>query len=596
MLWKTYNRHGADINCPISVSYKVEAALSDSGHLAVDLTGDWPQKAFFHVIPLADSGLHLTTHHSTSRRWIDTLGEESVAFLRSKLHVCLATHTKCHLPQPTNASRYPTRLLNVRDQYPKITLEDTNEETQGAYFTLSHCWGGLQPIMFARKSEQSLRNGIYFRDLPKTFREAIDLCRVLDIAYLWIDSMCIFQDDLKDWHAEAASMCQVYSAALCNIAATSAQDSSIGLRFEYDTKMSRPFRLFAPEQFWLSSKKQTSIEYLIIPLHSFMIDVEFAPLNNRAWVFQERLLSRRILHVTASGVYWECLSNTSSVLYPERLPGWSMSAIYEVRAQFSLLQATTCDNPSVTRTSDNEIYHVCNTLCKDYSRLAMTREEDKLVAIQAIAQQLSQVNGDRLVCGLWEQHLMPQLLWFHDGNSIQKPFPLRWRAPSWSWASQNRHIRHAAHLSCGYGQARATVDNIDMDTHLSGQLRDASLTLCGKVVEATLDLPIIHRDCTTGDLQCGDETLRVERTYFDRIPGDTTIASYHDQVLCIGVYEDRCIQKRLTRNWELGVLILRQCRWDPPRYERVGIFLLEGREVDFYTAHETEDKRSVTII
>lgn len=144
-------------------------------------------------IHATDSGLRLA-----SQRLSDTFDEKSITFLRYKLNECIATHTACHT-EPEKDPGYPTRLLNLKGHYQsKVTLEDTSEKTQGPYFTLSHCWGGLQPIRLTRESEQSLRDGISLHDLPKTFREAIELCQTFDISYLWIDSMCIFQDDLKD--------------------------------------------------------------------------------------------------------------------------------------------------------------------------------------------------------------------------------------------------------------------------------------------------------------------------------------------------------------------------------------------------------------
>ncbi|KAF2124269.1 hypothetical protein P153DRAFT_258643, partial [Dothidotthia symphoricarpi CBS 119687] len=82
-------------------------------------------------------------------------------------------------------------------------------------------WGGSLPFTLTRGSERSLWTGVNIQELPKTFREAVEVWRDLDIPYLWIKSSRIFQDndDLSDWHREAASMRQVHASALCNIAA-----------------------------------------------------------------------------------------------------------------------------------------------------------------------------------------------------------------------------------------------------------------------------------------------------------------------------------------------------------------------------------------
>jgi hypothetical protein len=46
--------------------------------------------------------------------------------------------------------------------------------------------------------------------LPKTFQEAIEFTRRLKIRYIWIDALCIIQDDREDWQREVANMYTTY--------------------------------------------------------------------------------------------------------------------------------------------------------------------------------------------------------------------------------------------------------------------------------------------------------------------------------------------------------------------------------------------------
>lgn len=101
-------------------------------------------------------------------------------------------------------------------------LKDKFNKTFEPYISLSHCWGGSQPIQLTAKTETSLKDGIDVDVLPKIFREAILVCQRIGVKRLWIDSLCIFQDDLSDWTRETVSMSDVYSNAVCNIAATDA--------------------------------------------------------------------------------------------------------------------------------------------------------------------------------------------------------------------------------------------------------------------------------------------------------------------------------------------------------------------------------------
>lgn len=71
--------------------------------------------------------------------------------------------------------------------------------------------------------------GIDWDDLPRTFQDAVITTRAIGIQYLWIDSLCIIQDDLGDWRQESSKMAEVYTNAWLTIAASYARDSTEGL-------------------------------------------------------------------------------------------------------------------------------------------------------------------------------------------------------------------------------------------------------------------------------------------------------------------------------------------------------------------------------
>lgn len=148
---------------------------------------------------------------------------------------------------------YPTRLLNLSGPDPsKVYLQDSGATKIGPYASLSHCWGGMQPIQLTAETEAALRAGLPIQQLPKTFREAIYVCRRLDASYIWIDSLCILQDSMADWEKEAALMHKVYSHAHFNVAATGARNCYDGLGFERDSRLQIPFRINAGWQ-WPSN-------------------------------------------------------------------------------------------------------------------------------------------------------------------------------------------------------------------------------------------------------------------------------------------------------------------------------------------------------
>jgi hypothetical protein len=132
-------------------------------------------------------------------------------------------------------------------------------------------------------------------DLPQNFRDAIKVTRELKKRYLWIDSLCIIQDDIADWEREAITMERIYNMAYCTLAASSAHNSTIGFL------QPRP-----PRRHLAINRIARAPIYVCEPIDDFDRDVEMSTLNSRAWVFQERCLSRRIIHFTDTQTYWEC--------------------------------------------------------------------------------------------------------------------------------------------------------------------------------------------------------------------------------------------------------------------------------------------------
>jgi hypothetical protein len=50
----------------------------------------------------------------------------------------------------------------------------------------------------------------------------------LDVKHIWIDSLCIVQDDSVEWRTEAAKIGETYMQSMLTIAATWAQDGDDG--------------------------------------------------------------------------------------------------------------------------------------------------------------------------------------------------------------------------------------------------------------------------------------------------------------------------------------------------------------------------------
>ena len=166
---------------------------------------------------------------------------------------------------------------------------------------LSHCWGeptDEEKERFCTTPENygdRVMEGFSYDNLPKTFQDAVRVTRELRKEYLWIDSLCIIQGNKEDWKREAGCMEKVFASAYCTIAATSAPNWKDGF---LERKLS-------PQYFQIEDSSSRLV-YVYDNTDDYSEDVDEGPLNKRAWVLQERVLSRRTIHFSAKQTYWEC--------------------------------------------------------------------------------------------------------------------------------------------------------------------------------------------------------------------------------------------------------------------------------------------------
>ncbi|KAH7383919.1 hypothetical protein BKA66DRAFT_417395, partial [Pyrenochaeta sp. MPI-SDFR-AT-0127] len=132
---------------------------------------------------------------------MDPSSEDTLDFLREHLEFCAANHKKCR-PQ---ARVFPTRLIDVRHTIrlidrPSIHLDPPK------FLYLSACWGSDFALRLTHNNEEQLKTEIMLEDLPRTVRDAIVIAKELNVPYIWVDSLCIFQDDLESWNVEVLRM------------------------------------------------------------------------------------------------------------------------------------------------------------------------------------------------------------------------------------------------------------------------------------------------------------------------------------------------------------------------------------------------------
>jgi hypothetical protein len=117
-----------------------------------------------------------------------------------------------------------------------VEARDNAECHVEQYATLSHCWGKARVIQTTKENLALRMQVIEWDHLPKTFQDAVAIVQALGVRFLWIDSLCIVQDDVLDWKQESVRMAAIYSNSYINIAATGSSDSRGGCLYPRSLK------------------------------------------------------------------------------------------------------------------------------------------------------------------------------------------------------------------------------------------------------------------------------------------------------------------------------------------------------------------------
>ena len=383
---------------------------------------------------------------------------------------CISSHEYCGRGE--EGAPLPSRLLDVTPIYGEagsgVRLVQTTD-ARGTYACLSHCWGKA-PIeaRTTRHTLDAFKRLIPWSLLPKTFQDAITIARKLRIQYLWIDSLCIIQGDKRDWEIESAKIIDVYRNGYLTIAATSSPGSHHGcfsttspdvcLRIDGGTGKSFLVAARLSNRTGGPNKEAFYKQY---------------PLFERAWFYQERLMSRRILHCKYGEFSFECRQDGRDECSNRSLfPHMSFANINFPSKRDHYLKLSERNRHSLR---DRWVEMV-----SEYSMLRLSVPSDKLPAISGCAKELRALSGDRYLAGLWEKTLARDLVW----QTLGAPTPsCEWRAPSWSWASVDSVIKYADPKAIFVNNDSirdASVEYCSEDT--TGQVKSGHIRLAAKLV------------------------------------------------------------------------------------------------------------------
>ncbi|KAL2421808.1 hypothetical protein ABEF95_007851 [Exophiala dermatitidis] len=475
------------------------------------------------------------------------------------LETCKSSPSHSNCNHPLQLASYPSRLIDVRpdntaaDSWRLVEVDEAHGVT-GAYLTLSHRWGS-EAFKLERTTHADMLRGIPLSALPGTYQDAIRIARRLGVRYLWVDSICIFQDERLDLQAEAIRMAEIFGNALCNISALSGRQDGLFCTRAPELVNSDCVVLNAEDY----DLKQS---YFLNDLQLWRGELLHMPLTTRGWVLQEELLAARTIYFGSRQVLWACTDFRACETYPQMHPRRSIQATDDKRqflhdeelgpiaAMLQIAKTSIQNLVSEPVFPDNRdlLFGVWTQFVAHYSLRKLTFPADKLLAIAGICKLFGGVMRDEFLAGLWRQHIMAGLLWYIRPHAITS-HPVEYRAPSWSWASNEGYVMHAEPFNFSWTVARAvdvkcqTEDGKDFGLLVSARLRLQAPYLvmsidtrgnwaAGRTVSASRFIPVpqlIVRIDSTEDLSaagvgnCGFVGAIIRTTAYrltDVVPGD----------------------------------------------------------------------------
>ncbi|KAF2108726.1 heterokaryon incompatibility protein-domain-containing protein [Lophiotrema nucula] len=379
------------------------------------------------LIPVLTTAPAKNTAHLSCFDLIDT-------WLRN----CFQNHPLCRQSfSPQQGQFVPTRLIDVTNTgFPRLIVTNGQgivSEKIDKYVTVSHRWSTEETLKLLRENLTQLECGIDICTLPQVFRDAFTVATRLGVRFVWIDALCIVQDDYRDWEREASVMGEVYRHAFCNIGAVAASEGSAGLFVERDTRLvSSP--CIQIERQDLSGAKKTFLPIISQHGSSFTQLI----LLRRGWVLQERLLSPRSIYF-GQDLGWECSELQASETYPEG-QGHSFSSTPWGDGATPFRLANLFHKESLVEVSDGplrEAHRRWLFIAQGFSETVLTYKDDVFPAISGLAHSMKDIVADVYIAGLWKNDLVRGLLWeVPRGDTSSRDYI----APSWSWASSGGRV------------------------------------------------------------------------------------------------------------------------------------------------------------
>ena len=513
--------------------------------------------------------------------------------IRAWLKGCDPRHARCQVQEAEhflNPNKTPAFLLDVAILgFNRNTIRLRRKpDTSLIYAALSYCWGTTQPSALRNANISTyLADGIRLETLPQSIKDAVEVTRKLQLRYLWVDALCIVQDDEHAKLVEIGKMDSIYRRAYITISASCAKTCLEGFLQDREP---------AKDDFGVAISCPNGETGVIRmdPGHYSRRHHEFEhPLEKRAWAFQEQFMSRRLLVFNKHQIVWGCVEKRGQDDGKEdqqRMFGHRFSSR-------TISSPTAGDWVSV-------VYQ--------FSSKSLTDPMDKLPSISSIAEYFSKHKLGRYLAGLWEEKLPAWLCWSpHSERSTAIERPFEWRAPSWSFFSVDGVIIYRHSISNRYGKFSGPMIKMEdctitpiSESAPFAKLSAAELRIRGPLTEVRIARPRYGRFKSDRPKRAfglllyveGDSERRFGDVTFDTLETSSelqyllTVHSNHGelsvgcttQLWCLPclysksqttrttTYSTGLITKETETEWDFSGLIL--ARLPNGKYHRIGLF------------------------
>ncbi|RGP74677.1 heterokaryon incompatibility [Fusarium sporotrichioides] len=408
----------------------------------------------------------------------NTGSSSAMVTARKWIRICQENHSEC---QEAHINRQrkdimPRRLLQVGTSDTHVRIVSVKDTVP--YCALSYCWGAKDFFITKRDNLAQNMSGIPMASFPAIMQDAVSVVRSLGYEYIWIDALCIIQDDEQDWIHEAAIMGDVYSNAELTISTLVSSDCHTGLFQPRSVRVAYP----VPLDVWQPKiGRQANTSQVLVPEWLQGDMKTHGHVHSRGWTLQEQLLSTRILYFGGGMLHFECLHD----YVVEANPGGEIRRRFNHDDELEKRRDTKNALQGVVTTRNTRPFRIHEKTpsfelwkqqVEEFTRRSLTKASDRLPAFNAISKSLSRAIGCNPLCGIWDGEKLLESLCWKTKNRLPTPTSSP-GIPSWTWIAgtgeisfglTNRDGRDSVQTSSG-----ATV--VSINTEVTG----LSITLKG---------------------------------------------------------------------------------------------------------------------